>query len=298
MVLSFFNCKRIISQQLLSDFTDGTIVDTMTNNYIDFIKLTLNEAANIANQNFGKVAPISTKAGDNNQVLTQTDLAVGKLIVSKIQDEYPDYNVIDEEAGVIDKKSNYTWVVDPIDGTSNFANGLKTYGIMMGLLENDVAIAGGIILPGFTELYVAQKGMGAFCNDEKVTVSTETNLLKSLISYGIDGHQENPEITYEETKVLANIILNIRNLRTTNSAYDMAQTICGKYGAFLNRTTKIWDNVALQPIVEEAGGVVTDFWGKPMDYSNALQRSNENFTVCAASPELHKQLQKIIHTER
>lgn len=77
----------------------------------------------------------------------------------------------------------------------------------------------------------------------------------------------------------------------------MAQTVCGKYGAMLNRTTKIWDNVALQPIIEEAGGIVTDFWGNQMDYSNALIRLNENFTICAASPELHKQLQEIIHKE-
>lgn len=266
-------------------------------NYQEFITQTLTKAAQIAQNNFGKVGAITTKSGDNNQVLTETDLAVGTLIVSKIQEKYPEHSIIDEEAGVIDKKSKYTWVVDPIDGTSNFANGLKTYGIMIGLLETDTAVAGGIILPGFDELYVAQKGLGAFCNGKKVAVSSETSLLKSLVSYGIDGHQEDPQITYSETKVLADIILHIRNLRTTNSAYDMAQVVCGKYGAFLNRTTKIWDNVALQPIIEEAGGVVTDFWGKPMDYSNALQRANENFTICAGAPELHKQLQMIIHNK-
>lgn len=266
-------------------------------NFIDFISTTLQGAAKIADKNFGKVSSVSTKTGDNNQVLTETDLEVGYFIINEIQRVFPEHSIIDEEAGVIDKKSQYTWVVDPIDGTSNFANGLKTYGIMMGLLKNDIAIAGGIVLPGFNELYVAQKDMGAFCNDVRVFVSSETNLLKSLISYGIDGHQENPEVTYDETRILANIILGIRNLRTTNSAYDMAQVICGRYGAFLNRTTKIWDNVALQPIVEEAGGIVTDFWGKPMDYTNALQRSNENFTICAAAPQLHKQLQEIIHNQ-
>src|SRR3989344_8571306 len=175
----------------------------------------------------------------------------------------------------MDKKSKYTWVVDPIDGTSNFANGLPTYGIMMGLLEDDKAIAGGIVLPAFDQLYVAQKGEGAFCNGQKIRVTSETRLLSSLVAYGIDGHQEDPQKTMKEAEILAKIILNIRNLRTTNSAYDMVQVPAGRYGAFLNRTTKIWDNVALQPIVEEAGGIVTDFWGKPMDYSNPLERVQE-----------------------
>ncbi len=263
--------------------------------YTKFIQETLQSAAEIANHSFGKVVA-SIKTGDNNQVLTQTDLAVGKFIVKKIQAIYPDYNIIDEEAGVIDKKSIFTWVVDPIDGTSNFANGLPTYGIMIGLLEGSQAIAGGIVLPAFDQLYSAQKGMGAFCNHQKIQVTEEVRLLSSLIAYGIDGHQEDPNKTMSEVAVLAKIILNIRNLRTTNSAYDMVQVPAGRYGAFLNQTTKIWDNVAIQPIVEEAGGVVTDFWGKPLDYSNPLTRTQENFTICAGSPKLHKQLQEIIHS--
>lgn len=263
--------------------------------YQNFISQTLHDAANIAKGNFGKVSSSSIKTGDNNQVLTETDLAVGKFIVQKIQDTYPHYNIIDEEAGVVDEHSKQTWVVDPIDGTSNFEAGLPTYGIMMGLLEEGRAIVGGIILPAFNQLYVAQKGLGAFCNGQKIQVTTETRLLSTLIVYGIDGHQENPEITIKETETLAKIILNIRNLRSTNSAYDMVQVPAGRYGAFLNQTTKIWDNIAIQPIVEEAGGIVTDFWGKPLDYTNPLNRAKENYTICAGSPAIHKQLQDIIH---
>lgn len=264
-------------------------------NFTAFIQETLKEAATIANNNFYKVSSASTKINDNNQVLTETDLVVGKLIIQKIEKLYPNHNIIDEEAGIIDKKSKFTWVVDPIDGTSNFANGLPTYGIMMGLLEKDQAIAGGIILPALSQLYLAQKGRGAFCNAKKIQVTGEKRLLSSLVAYGIDGHKEDPKRTIEEANLLAHIILNIRNLRTTNSAYDMVQVPAGRYGAYLNQTTKIWDNVAIQPIVEEAGGVVTDFWGRPMDYTNPLNRLQDNFTICAGSPELHKQLQAIIN---
>lgn len=258
--------------------------------YKEFINTTLIHASKIANSYFGKVSSISTKSNDNNQVLTEADLAIGKYIVEEIRNTFSDHNVIDEEAGIIDNNSQYTWVVDPIDGTSNFANGLPTYGLMIGLLKDHDPIAGGVSLPFFDEIYLAQKGYGATCNSNKITVSKETNLLKALVSYGIDGHQENPDITYEEIKVLAEIILNIRNLRTTNSAYDMVQVVSGKYGAYINKTTKIWDNVAIQPIIEESGGVVTDYWGKPIDYSNPLSKVSQNFTICAGAPMLHNSI--------
>ncbi len=262
--------------------------------YTDFLQTTLKHASEIANKNFGDLSSVSTKKDDNNQVLTTTDLEIGTFIVQKIQDTYPDHNVIDEEAGVIDKKSEFTWVVDPIDGTSNFANGLRTYGIMIGLLDRSRPIAGGVILPAFQELYTAEKGSGAYCNEDIIHVTQENKLLSSLVAYGIDGHQEDPERTKKEMQILTNIVLQIRNLRTTNSAYDMVQVASGKYGAFLNQTTKIWDNVAIQPIIEEAGGIVTDFWGNPIDYTDPISKADQNFTICAASPELHKQLQEII----
>lgn len=270
------------------------IFNTMTTKISNFLITTLSSASKIANENFGKVTN-TTKQGDNNQVLTETDIAIGKHIVEQIQKSYPKYNIIDEEAGIIDNKSNYTWVVDPIDGTSNFASGLPTYGIMIGLLKDSTPIAGGISLPAFDQLFIAEKGCGATCNGQKIHVSDEVNPLSTLVSYGIDGHQEAPEKTMKESELLGRIILNIRNLRTTNSAYDMAHVCDGKYGAYLNQTTKIWDNVALQPIIEEAGGLVTDFWGKPMNYSNPLLRAEENFTILAGSPTIHKKLLEIIN---
>ena len=82
--------------------------------YIYFIEKSLKAASEIANSSFGKVSG-STKPEDNNQVLTEVDLAVGKLLIDRVQKEYPSHNIIDEEAGIIDKKSEFTWVIDPID---------------------------------------------------------------------------------------------------------------------------------------------------------------------------------------
>lgn len=260
-----------------------------------FLNEALQEAAKVANESFGKVTG-STKGEDNNQVLTETDLAVGKLLVEKVKQTYPDYNIIDEEAGVVDNHSEYTWVIDPIDGTSNFAVGVPTYGIMMGLLKNETPIAGGFIIPPTGEMYLAEKGSGTYLNGQRIFITKEQKLLNCLVAYGIDGRQDNPEFTRNEAKLVGEIVLHIRNLRTSGSEpIDVGWVASGKYGARLNQYGKIWDVVAPQIIIEEAGGIFTDFWGAPIDYSNPLNKTKINFTCCAASPELHKQLQEVIH---
>ncbi len=265
--------------------------------YRSFLQETFTQTSKMARDAFGNVTDISVKEGDRNQVLTEVDIAIGEYIVARIEAEFPEHNIIDEEAGVIDKGSDTTWVVDPIDGTSNFAAGVPLYGTMIGLLKHDAAVAGGIATPEFHEIITAESGAGAERNGNPVQVSTEDQLHNVLLSYGIDGHPEDPERTRAETVILRDLILNIRNLRTSNSAYDIAQVAIGRYGAMLNQTSKIWDNVAQEAVITEAGGVY-DFWGEPIDYSDALARADENFTFCAASPTLHRQIQQLLDEHR
>lgn len=264
--------------------------------YIEAIETFLSEAAEIARSFYGKIDKTTTKKNDNNQVLTEADLKIGQYLTDRIIDSFPDHNIIDEELGVVDKKSLFTWVIDPIDGTSNFAEGLPSYGILIGLLEGSSPKAGGIALPAFNKVYSGQTGQGAFMNGMSVRVSSSTDLLSSLVAYGIDGHQENPGSTYAEISLLADIILGIRNLRSSNSVYDQAMVIEGAYGASLNRTSKIWDNVAQEVLIKEAGGRYTDFFGDDIDYTNPLSKADQNFTWCAGAPALHERLQKIIHS--
>jgi myo-inositol-1(or 4)-monophosphatase len=261
--------------------------------YADFLTSVLTSASQIAVENFGRVSA-TVKSEDKNQVVTVADLKIARFIIDEICRAYPGHNIIDEESGVIDNNSRFTWVVDPIDGTSNFAAGLPLYGIMVGLLDDGFPVAGGIGLPAFSEIYVAESSRGAFCNGKRISVIGETNLGSTLVAYGIDGHQENPDFTIKECELLARIVLHIRNLRTSNSVYDAAMVAKGKYGAVLNRTSRIWDNVAQQVVIEEAGGLYTDFFGAAVDYSRPLNKVKENFTLCAAPPTLHEQIQRII----
>ena len=264
--------------------------------FSEFIERSLQVASRMARDSFGKVS-VTTKPEDNNQVLTQADIDIGAMLVSAVQEQFPEHNIIDEEAGTVDKNSRYTWVIDPIDGTSNFANGVPTYAVMMGLLDGTVPVAGGIALPSFGQTYVAAKGKGAYCNGISVHVTAENKLSNALVAYGIDGYQEDPKITYDETAALADIVLAIRNLRGSNSAYDLALVADGRYGACIIKTGKIWDTVATQIVIEEAGGVFTDYDGRAIDYSRPLSRIGDNFSLCAGAPPLHAQLQAIIHKD-
>lgn len=259
-----------------------------------FIKTSLLKASKIATSKFGKVTS-TTKGNDNNQVLTEADIQIGKFLIAKINEKFPDHNIIDEEAGVINNKSSFTWVIDPIDGTSNFASGVPTYGIMLGLLKEYVPIASGVILPEFKDLYVCEKGEGTKKNNKNINVTNEKDLLSTLVAYTIDSHREKPATTKKECEDLAKIILEIRNLRASGSIYDGILVAEGKYGGYLNKTSKIWDNVALHVMIEEAGGLYTDFEGNKISYKNCLSDIEKNYTFCAASPTLHSQLQQIIN---
>lgn len=262
--------------------------------FLKFIELNLEKATEISLKSFGKVSS-TIKGDDANQVLTETDLEIGKIIIESIKNNFPEHNIIDEETGVINNNSSYTWIIDPIDGTSNFAAGLPHFGNMISLLEKDHPLVAGISLPFFKEIYLAKVNEGAFCNGKRIKATQEIDLLKTLVAYGVDSHRKNPDKTRLETKILGELVLNIRNMRSSNSCFDEAMVARGKYGGVMYQTECIWDIVPGHLVLEEAGCRVTDFLGKEIEYVNHLSRVKENFTMCAAPPILHNKLQEIIH---
>lgn len=261
--------------------------------YKEFILSLLQKSSAIAKSYFGK-ATSSLKAGDKNQVLTEADLKIGKTAVREISNRFPEHNIIDEESGVINNKSGLTWVIDPIDGTGNFAAGLPFYGTIIGLLKGEKPIAGGVVLPFFDELYIAEDGSGAYCNSTRIRVTDKTDLFTTLVAYGIDSHLDNRDITRKEMKLFADLVNSVQNVRITNSCYDAMMVACGKFGGYLNQSMRIWDIVGLQPIIEEAGGVVTDLNGKKIDYSEPLKKYKDHFTFLSSAAGLHGELLKII----
>ncbi len=263
-------------------------------NYRTFVEDSLGAASEVTRKYAGNVTA-RVKDTDPNQVLTEADTAISKLLIDRVRRSFATHNVIDEESGAAGSGSRYTWVIDPVDGTSNFAAGLPHYGVMIGLLDGPTPIAGGIALPAFGEIYIAEKRSGATCNGAPISVAADGDLANQIICYGIDVHPEQPEATTGECAQLAQILLSgPYKLRASNSAYDVAMVASGKYGAFLTKSSRIWDNVAPHIIVEEAGGRWTQFDGRPADYSEPLAKAAENFTFCGASPQTFARIQRSI----
>lgn len=262
--------------------------------YQNFLTQTLQGAAKIANEMFGNVSG-KLKPDDPVQVLTEADLRIGKFIMGEIEKHYPNHGIIEEEAGGIDKKSEFVWVVDPIDGTANFSQGVPLYGIMIGLLRDSSAYAGGVSLPFFSDTYIAEKGEGAFRNGNKLDITDAAKTNSNIVSFGFNGDRDNPDLTREICRVLAEVMLKFPINNVVNSAFDIAMVAQGKYLGAINMTSKIWDNVAQHIIIEEAGGLYTDLYGAKLDYSDAFNLE-KNYTYCAASPAIHKKLQEIIHS--
>jgi myo-inositol-1(or 4)-monophosphatase len=196
----------------------------------------------------------------------------------------------------VDRSSKFTWVIDPIDGTSNFAAGAPHWGIMIGLLEDATPIAGGMVMPMLGLTYLAERGKGATRNGKPISVTAEPKLSNVLVRYAMDAHPDQVGRVERECADLARITNAVRNVRNSGcDPCDGGYVAGGQYGATLNRTCKIWDCVAPQIVIEEAGGLFTAFDGSPMDYSQPLAKVEHEYNTCAASPVLHEQLQKIIH---
>lgn len=265
--------------------------------YRVFIHNVLQDASQIALEYFGKVSAIQ-KEGDNAQIITKANIKVGNYILQEIQKEFPHHNSIEEETDVINNNAAYTWVIDPIAGANNFSNGVPQFGIMIGLLQDSLPIAGGIALPYYSKILSSEKHEGAFCNGEQVHVTKEQSLLHALVAYHIDGWQDDPSVIREEVAKLGEILLHIRDLRISDTSYDMALVAQGNYGGYVNKKSKVWDNVAPHSIIEEAGGIYTDYYGKQMNYTGIMNTPQQLFTCCTGAPVLHQQLQHIIHTPR
>ncbi|MFD8492685.1 inositol monophosphatase family protein [Amycolatopsis sp. NPDC059657] len=232
-----------------------------------------------------------TKPGEPNQVVTEADHEIEEFLTARIRAAYPEHDILGEETGFHGMNARATWVLDPIDGTSNYAAGSPLFGIMAGLLVDGVPVAGGVALPAFGEVYLAERGAGAFRNGQRLRPPTASDLSASLIAYGIDGESE---LARQDFEFAAELATRCRGLRMGNSVFDLMQLATGAYGASLNRTTRIWDSVAPHVILEEAGIPYTGFFGEPISYSPLDVAAKANFTVCAAVPGLHPQIQRLL----
>lgn len=243
-------------------------------------------------KHFGKNLDFTVKESQSS-IVTKADLKSDSLIVKQIRKRFPLHNIISEESGFSDMHSEYTWVIDPLDGTSNFASAIPWFGVLIALFENDIPVMGGAYLPVLHQMYIAEKGKGVTLNGKPFTMPRHRKLKNSLFSFNVD-FTDNEKVLNESIGIYKNLVKAVRNIRCTNSLVDFLYVAEGKFGGCINLFTRIWDISALGLIIEEAGGVMRYVTGEEIKFRLTETVSEANFAVMAGSEEIMDEVNKSI----
>lgn len=202
---------------------------------------------------------ISNKEGINNLV-TEADHAADKAILEVIHKDFPLHGIVSEESIEKVTDSEFKWIIDPIDGTVNFANGIPICCVSIGLEHNGKMIMGAVFNPIMNEFYFAERGEGAMLNNKKITVSDKTEVLKSCLVTGFPyTYLEQPNGPIQVFERLIKRGVPVRRLGS--AATDLCWVAAGRFDGFYEHQLNAWDSAAGFLIVEEAGGKVTDLSG-------------------------------------
>lgn len=238
------------------------------------------ESANIAGgillDGFSKVKDIHFKSGVHN-IVTQFDILSEKAIIDTISESFPTHSFLAEESGLTTGDGNTVrWIIDPLDGTVNFAHGIPIFSVSIAAEYNNEIVCGVIYHPMMNELFVAEKGKGAFLNGQKINVSSTNNLKSSILVTGFPYNvHQNPEHVIQHFTGLVDKGIPIRRLGS--AAIDMAYVACGRFDGFWEVGLSPWDVAAGWLIIKEAGGTVSDFSGNDYNLSsNTILSTNSN----------------------
>jgi myo-inositol-1(or 4)-monophosphatase len=251
------------------------------------------EAGAILRKYFGKTLAISFK-GDYSNIVTDADMAAEQWIIQLIRQRHPQDGILGEETGFKPGTSDVTWVIDPLDGTSNFAAGIPWFGVLLAVLQGRQPVMAAMYLPDTDVLYFAETGRGVLRNQQAVRMTTATDLRTLLCAYSLDGSADELK-TRREVAALERLINRVRNVRATNCLLDFCYTIDGRLGACVNQSTKIWDIAGASLMFREAGGLLTDFQGRETSEVWDLRDPTRNYSVIGASRTVHPQVLAVIN---
>ena len=248
------------------------------------------EAGKFLKQNLGKVLDIQQKAGQEKNLVTEIDKRSEEIIIGIIKKHFPRHDILAEESGTTkNQKSDYKWVIDPLDGTTNFTHGFPVFCISIALEYKGEIILGVIYDPNFDELFTAEKGKGACLNGKKMRVSKIDSLNRSLLVTGFPYNiTENPNHAIEH---FINFLMKSQAVRRMGSAaIDLAYVAAGRYEGFWETDLHPWDMAAGVLLVEEAGGKISDFTDKPFSIYEK--------EILATNGLVHTQMQDVLMMAR
>jgi myo-inositol-1(or 4)-monophosphatase len=241
---------------------------------LNFALETARDAGRVLMEKFGRITAI-TKKGDINLV-TEADLASEALITERIRSHFPKHSILAEEAGdtvVIEGEGDWKWIIDPLDGTTNYAHGYPCFCVTMALERAGEIVLGVTYDPTRDELFAAEKGRGATLNGKVIRVSETDELGNSLL---VTGFPYDIKHRTDIARHLTGFLLSSRGVRRDGSAaIDLAYVACGRFDGFWEEGLNPWDVAAGVLLIEEAGGVVSGYDGSRLSiYRPPIAASN------------------------
>jgi len=237
-------------------------------------------------RDFGEIENLQVLAKGPGDFVTSADKRTEKILIDELQKAHPEYGIITEETGVINK-SNFKnrWIIDPIDGTMNFLNGIPQFAISIGYEEEGEILCGVIFNPIMNELFCAEKGNGAYLNNSRIRVSNKKKITDALlVTGGPKGASKIKDKIYSEYINVSNNVSNVRKFGS--AALDMAYVACGRFDGYWQRELNYWDIAAGIIILKEAGGFISFF----EEDINAPIKKN----ILATNSSIHEQLKDLI----
>jgi myo-inositol-1(or 4)-monophosphatase len=196
-----------------------------------------------------------------NNLVTEVDHASEKLIIDIIRESFPDHHILTEESGDLPRESTTKWIIDPIDGTVNFANGIPLSCVSIAVEQEGRISMGAVYNPFIGEFFVAERGKGATLNGQSISVSSKTRVQESCLVTGFPYTYPENEPILETFGSFVRKGIPLRRLGS--AAIDLCYVACGRFDGYYEFFLHPWDSAAGFLIVEEAGGRVTDFKGNP-----------------------------------
>ncbi len=225
----------------------------------------------------------STKLNDSD-VVTIADKESEAAILRYIHTHFPEHGIISEESGRDHEDREWRWVIDPLDGTTNFSMGLPLFCVSIALEHNKEAVVGVVYVPYLQECFYAVKGVGAWLNGQAIHCSDKTEISKAVVATGMPyDRNDNPDNNLAEISRMAFCVRGIR--RMGSAAIDLCYTAAGFFDAYWELNLNRWDVAAGQLIAAEAGAKVESI------------RTNRNHSILASNPHLLNSMRQILSTE-
>ncbi len=263
-------------------------MNTANSEFLDFaIKLAKN-TGKIQMSYFGNISSIDNKSSKID-LLTEADKKSEDYIINELKHKYPTHSILSEECGFINNNSKYKWIIDPLDGTTNFVHNLPIFAVSIALQKNDRTICAVVYNPAADKCFFTYENQPAYLNNKTIKITNTDNINNCLLATGFPYlHDERYDLSFKIFKEFYDITRGLRRLGA--AALDLCFVAMGRFDGFYEYELNPWDTCAGAFIVKQAGGIVTDWDNNNLDIYNGR--------ILATNGKIHKSMSNILNKKK